>query len=206
MATQLALLAAAALAALAFRPWDTLRAPALRNPIVGAWLLLSLLWAAQSIAPARLPMQLSGACLLVLMFGWPFAVLALLAVAAASAWLAGGGAPLALELALWNGLIPATLALGFGLAIRRWLPQQLFVFILGRAFIGSALAVCTAGALRLGLQTMAPGADAGMLLAGYWLIGWGEAFLTGALTAIFVAYRPQWLVTYSDARYARPPA
>ena len=33
------------------------------------------------------------------------------------------------------------------------------------------------------------------------LIGWGEAFATGGLTAIFVAFVPQWLLTYSDARY-----
>ena len=38
-----------------------------------------------------------------------------------------------------------------------------------------------------------------------WLIAWGEAFLTGALTAIFVAFRPQWLLTYSDERYLPPP-
>ena len=38
-----------------------------------------------------------------------------------------------------------------------------------------------------------------------WLIGWGEAFMTGALTAIFVAFRPEWLLTYSDERYLAPP-
>jgi uncharacterized membrane protein len=30
--------------------------------------------------------------------------------------------------------------------------------------------------------------------------------LTGMLTAIFVAYRPEWLLTWSDRRYLRPPA
>ena len=29
----------------------------------------------------------------------------------------------------------------------------------------------------------------------------GEAFLTGMLTAIFVAFRPQWLATYADRLY-----
>jgi uncharacterized membrane protein len=38
-------------------------------------------------------------------------------------------------------------------------------------------------------------------------MAWGEALLTGMLTAIFVAYRPEWLLTWSDRRYLpRPPA
>jgi len=36
---------------------------------------------------------------------------------------------------------------------------------------------------------------------GHWLMAWGEAFATGMLVAIFVAFKPQWLATWSDARY-----
>jgi hypothetical protein len=39
------------------------------------------------------------------------------------------------------------LALGFGLALRRWLPHHLFVFILGRGFFGTALCTAAVGAL-----------------------------------------------------------
>ncbi len=38
------------------------------------------------------------------------------------------------------------------------------------------------------------------------LLGWGEAFLSGLLTAIFVVYVPRWMATFDDARYLRPPA
>jgi uncharacterized membrane protein len=38
------------------------------------------------------------------------------------------------------------------------------------------------------------------------MVAWGEAFATGALAAIFVAFRPDWLLTYSDARYLQRPA
>jgi uncharacterized membrane protein len=48
-------------------------------------------------------------------------------------------------------------------------------------------------------------AGASAIFPAAWLIAWGEAFLTGALTAIFVAFRPQWLLTYSDERYLPPP-
>jgi uncharacterized membrane protein len=38
-------------------------------------------------------------------------------------------------------------------------------------------------------------------MLGYWLLGWGEAISTGMLVAIFVAFKPHWLLTYSDVRY-----
>jgi len=200
-----ALVAAAALVALAFRPWDALRAPALRAPWLAALVLLPLLWAAQSLLPADFPAALSGACLLVLMFGWPLAILTLVAVAAAGAWLGGGDLARAVTLAAWSGAVPATAALALGLATRHWLPRHLFVYILGRSFIGTALATVLAAALRAWSAAGEGTAAASAIFPAAWLIAWGEAFITGALTAIFVAFRPQWLLTYSDTRYLPPP-
>ena len=42
-------------------------------------------------------------------------------------------------------------------------------------------------------------------IVGRWLMAWGDAFLTGMFSAIFVAFVPQWLATWSDARYLQPP-
>jgi uncharacterized membrane protein len=41
----------------------------------------------------------------------------------------------------------------------------------------------------------------GDLLVARWLMAWAEAVATGMLVAIFVAFRPSWLLTYSDLRY-----
>jgi uncharacterized membrane protein len=41
-------------------------------------------------------------------------------------------------------------------------------------------------------------------MLGRWLIAWGDAVATGMLTAVFVAYRPEWLLTWSDRRYLPP--
>jgi uncharacterized membrane protein len=38
---------------------------------------------------------------------------------------------------------------------------------------------------------------------GVWLMAWGDGFMTGMLTAIFVAYRPEWLATWSDRIYLK---
>jgi uncharacterized membrane protein len=202
-ALEIALASAALLAALAFQPWGVLRSRELREPWAAALILVALSWAAQSRLPAGLPVILSGSCLLVLMFGWPLAVVTVIA-AATGAWLGGAGFARALELAVWSGAVPATLALAIGMAVRRWLPKHLFVYILGRAFAGTALACALAAALHVAwLQRAAPAGELPLLTAG-WLVAWGEAFLTGGLAAIFVAFRPQWLLTYSDTRYLPP--
>lgn len=187
--------------ALYFRPFGALREPALRHPWLAALVLLPWLWAVQRVMPASLPVQLSGACLLVLMFGWPLAVLTLWPVALAGAWLAGLGPAQALVLLTWNGVVPATLGLALGLATRRWLPRHLMVYILARGFFGTALAAIAGGWLWLQAEPAPVGTDTGSLMMARALMAWGEAFTTGALTAIFVAFRPEWLATYSDARY-----
>jgi uncharacterized membrane protein len=201
-----ALVLAASAVALAFRPWAVLvDGSALRAPWLAALVLVPLLWAAQFLLPPEFPATLSGACLLVLMFGWPLAILTLCAVALAGAWLGGGDFARALDLAAWSGAVPATAALAIGMATRRWLPRHLFVYILARAFVGTALATVLAAALRAWLEGGTAGPAASAIFPAAWLIAWGEAFLTGALTAIFVAFRPQWLLTYSDERYLPPP-
>jgi uncharacterized membrane protein len=200
------LVAAAAALALWFRPFAVLREAALRAPWLAVLVIGPLAWSTLRVLPGGASLQLSGACLIVLMFGWPLAVWTLLPIAAIGAWLLGASPAEAIELAAWHGVVPATFALGIGIAIRRWLPSHLFVYILGRAFIGTALALMAAGALATFVRPLPPATDAGSLLLGYWLMAWGEALLTGMLTAIFVAYRPEWLLTWSDRRYLpRPP-
>ncbi|MEY2688965.1 MAG: hypothetical protein RL375_3163 [Pseudomonadota bacterium] len=187
--------------ALLFRPWASLRARSLHNPWLAALVLLPWLWALQRFLPADMPLQLSGACLLVLMFGWPLAIVTVLPVAATGAWLAGVDLQHGVAMAFWNGVLPATLALGLGLLTRRWLPRHLFVYILARGFFVTALASSLAGLAWLAWRPLPAGSDVATLALGHALLGWGEAFATGGLTAIFVAFVPQWLLTYSDARY-----
>jgi len=201
MNLELLLVAAAIVPALAMAPWRTLRASGLQNPWLACLVLLPWLWAAQRALPGGVVLQMSGACLLVLMFGWPLALLSLLPIAVAGAWIGGADLAHAVGALAWNGVLPATLALALGLATRRWLPHHLFVFILGRGFIVSALAIAAAGALSVWWQPLPPGTELEGLLLGHWLMAWGEAFVTGMFTAIFVAFKPEWLASWSDRRY-----
>lgn len=201
---ELLMIAAACALALALRPWQMLRAPGLRSPWLAALVLLPLAWSAQRALPGGLLLQLSGAALLVLMFGWPLAMLSLLPIAAAGAWLGELPWPRAVELLAWNGVLPGSLALGLGLLTRRLLPHHLMVYILARGFGCTLLAMSLAGWAEQFWRPLPPGAESGLLMVGHWLIAWGEAVLTGMLVAIFVAFRPEWLATYSDRRYLPP--
>jgi uncharacterized membrane protein len=225
-------LAAGLLLALAFKPWQVLRHKPLQSPWLAAMVLLPWAWWTQKLLPSGMALHLSGACLLVLMFGWPMAVTMLLPISVLAAlldfygpqqlgrisvashelphWSSAGDLLLGrldaiVTQTVWMGLAPATLALLLGLMMRRWLPRHLFVFILGRGFIATALAITLTGALGLVAGHLPPGLDATEWMLGHWLLGWGEAISTGMLTAIFVAFKPHWMLTYSDLRYLPGP-
>lgn len=201
MGFDLALVLVAAAVAVALRPWRLAGERFPLNPWLACLVLLPWLWASQRVLPGGVALQMSGAALLVLMFGWPLAVLSLVPIALAGAWIAGLPWATALHLLAWNGVVVASFALALGLATRRWLPRHPFVFILGRGFFGTALAMMGAGALAALAAPLPPGTELDSLLIGHVLMAWGEAFATGMLTAIFVAFRPEWLASWSDARY-----
>jgi uncharacterized membrane protein len=204
MGLELALVLLAVVVALALRPWRLFGAAFPLNAWLACLVLLPWLWASQRVLPGGVALQMSAAPLLVLMFGWPLAVLSLVPIALAGGWFAGMDMAQALNQLAWNGIVAATFSLALGLATRRWLPRHPFVFILGRGFIVTALAMMAAGTLASLALPLPPGTELGMLLVGRWLMAWGEAFATGMLTAIFVAFRPQWLASWSDARYLPP--
>lgn len=198
---ELLFVAAALLVAACFRPLQMLRERSLHHPWLAALVVLPWGWSAAGIGPAGTAIQVSGACLLVLMVGWPLATWSLLPIALAGAWLGGLAWPQALQHLAWHGVGPALLALLAGAAIRRWLPQHLFVYVFGRGFFATALAVAGCGSLQALLQGAPYGLEIGDMLVGHWLLGWGEAMATGMLVATMVAFRPEWLATYSDRRY-----
>ena len=197
----------ATVAALLLRPWRALGPEGPPWPWLAWWSLLPAFWAADRFVSMPVAQPLSGACLLMLMAGWPLAVLALLPVAGLTALIGHLGGWETLHRLVWLGLVPATLALALGAAVRRWLPHHLFVYILGRGFFATALAGVLAGAAAALQQALPGGLAFGDVALGAWLMAWGDAWICGLLVAIFVAFRPQWLATYTDRLYlpAAPP-
>ena len=196
-------LALALAAALCMRPWRLLARQELLTPLLAALVITPWIWALPWLHHMPLQLQLSGACLIVLTLGWPLAVPVFCLAGAAVALLTPVGWQQAAQMSLWLGLVPASFSVLLGAALRRWAWRQVFVYILGRAFLGTALCLFLAGALAqaLGERTLAAHVEPQLALIARWLLAWGDAFMTGMLTAIFVAFRPQWLATWSDRLY-----
>ena len=217
----IALLAIAA--AIFLQPWRLLasqrplahesqgRPSALWTPLLAALVVLPWAWALPTLHHMPLQLQWSGACLVLLTLGWPLAVPVLLAVGLIAGLVSPGlGWADALGLAVWQGVVPATLALLLGWLMRRLITTRaftgarIFVYVLGRGFLGTALCIFLAGSLSQWAGHVLPGVGDQLSLVARWLMAWGDAFVTGMLTAIFVAFRPQWLATWSDRLYLRP--
>ncbi|MCC7458880.1 MAG: hypothetical protein IT390_18035 [Nitrospira sp.] len=188
-------------AALWARPWRSVPAGGPPWVWLALWALLPLGWSTDRLTASPLAQPLSGASLLMLLAGWPLAVLALLATAVLLITLDAFDGVAAVQHLVWLGLVPATIALAIGTATRRWLPHHLFVYVLVRGFFGTLVATVAGAWLALWQVGPPPGLRTEDLLIGRWLAAWGEAVVTGMLVAIFVAYRPHWLATYSDTLY-----
>jgi uncharacterized membrane protein len=205
MIINLVLLMSALVTALLVRPWRLMQGATRLTPVLGALTLIPWLWAMPSLHKMPLQLQGSGACLLVLMLGWPLAVPVLCVVGVIAALISPMPWEIALDLTVWLGMVPATLALAMGWAVRHWIGPHLFVYILGRAFLGTAVCVFVAGVLAQFSGHSMPGIDNSLSLVAHWLAAWGDAFLTGLFTAIMVAFKPEWLATWSDRLYLKKP-
>ncbi|WP_462387209.1 hypothetical protein [Acidovorax sp. Q11] len=199
------LLLVALAAALAARPWRMLanRKPlahkshaepsALWTPLLATLVFLPWLWALPTLHAMPLQLQWSGACLVVLMLGWPLAIPVLIAVGTAASVISPALA--------WADALGATLALGLGALLRRYTGTRPFVYVLGRAFLGTVVCVFAAGVLSQWSGHLLPGVGDELSLVARWLMAWGDGFVTGMLAAIFVAFKPEWLATWSDRLY-----
>ncbi|MEM5428335.1 hypothetical protein [Cupriavidus oxalaticus] len=201
--------------ALARRPWRLLRRNSLQHAWLGAMVLVALLWTVRATLVGGLVIQLLGATLMVTLFGLPLALLSLFVVDLVSLfgleYLAGHSWALFDWPSLWVrytwlALVPALLSAGLQALMRRWLPRHPFVFILGHGYFTGGLAALGASAAQAAWRhVMAPGLPFTLAdtVAATLILAFGEAFLTGLLVAVFVVYRPQWVVTFRDEDYLR---
>lgn len=215
---EIALLFIAVATALALRPWRLLASrkalvtqhhgdsSPLWTPLLASLVILPWLWALPTLHQMPLQLQWSGACLVMLCLGWPLAVPVLCAVGA-TAWVLSPGlaADDALRMTVWHGLVPATFAMLWGALLRRWLGTRVFVYIFGRGFVGSVFSLFLAALLSAWLGHELPGVNEDLSNIARWLMAWGDAVVTGMLCAVFVAYKPEWLATWSDDLYLYRP-
>jgi hypothetical protein len=208
-AFELILLCLAWAVTLAVRPWRLLRAgrdpSPLATPMLAALTILPFLWAWSGWTALPLALRWSGAPLAVMTLGWPLAVPVLTFAGLSTMVTTGASLAQALSTTVWAGLLPATLVLVLGHAVRKGLGPHPVVYMIGRAFLVPmvSLAACgfTAAALGPGLH----GPTAELQHMAIVLLAMGEASWSCAIVSLLVAYRPQWLATWSNAMYFGRP-
>ncbi len=200
---EIAVILACMIASLWLKPWRMLMGTELLTPLLATLVLLPWLWALPSLHNMPLQLHWSGAPLVTLMLGWPLAVLALVGVGIITTLISNTSVDTAAALIVWQGLLPATFVLLLGAALRRWVSHHPFVYVLGRGFLGSVLCIFAASLLAQWTGHELPNVSSGLSLIAFWLMAWGDAFVTGMLCAIFVAFKPHWLATWSDNLYLK---
>ncbi|MDO5101337.1 MAG: hypothetical protein Q4D91_00285 [Lautropia sp.] len=191
---------------LSMRPWRMLKGGALLTPMLATLVLLPWLWALPRLHIMPVHLQWSGACLVVMTLGWPLAMPVLCLVGALSACFAPQPFVQTLDSIVWLGVVPASLALLVGATIRKVFGEHLFIYILGRGFLGTVACLFISGALaQWSGHQLSSGSDELSSMVARWLLAWGDGFMTGLCTAVFVAFKPEWLATWSDRLYLKPP-
>jgi len=204
MVVEIALTLLALATSLWLRPWRMLQDGELLTHLLGSLVIVGWLWALPFLHQMPLQVSWSGAPLITLLLGWPLAVPVIVALGFIVWGLSPADADAALSLVVWKGLMPATFTLLLGAGLRHWLGHHPFVYVLGRGFLGSVLCIFVSSLLAQALGHDLPNVTPGLTAVAFWLMAWGDAFITGMLCAIFVAFKPQWLATWSDRLYLHP--
>ena len=200
---EIAVILACLCASLWLKPWRMLVGTELLTPMLATLVLLPWLWALPTLHHMPLQLHWSGAPLVTLMLGWPLAVLVLIGVGIITTLISTTSVDAAAALIVWQGLLPATFVLLLGAALRRWVTHHPFVYVLGRGFLGSVLCIFAASMLAQWTGHELPNVSSGLSVIAFWLMAWGDAFVTGMMCAIFVAFKPHWLATWSDNLYLK---
>jgi uncharacterized membrane protein len=193
------------LAALRVAPWQRFRASEPVHVWYGTIFCLVVLWSIQATVGEGFTFHLLGVAAFTLLAGAPLALAGTAVAVAVNVGLRDGPWANAALVWLTMAAIPVgTTWLVLHLA-ERALPANFFVYIFVTAFFGAALSLVAAGLGGAALLTLAAG-RAPELVFGEYLpylgyLAFGEATLTGMALTLAVAYRPQWVATFDDARY-----
>ena len=184
--------------------WGSLARGPVLNRLLGATVVLMLLWSMSTHLNPGFALHFLGATATVLIFGRAPA-LAALAAASIAAWLLHGG-----ELLAWPfnyallGLMPAWFASLADAWLQRRLPNHFFVFIFLNTCFVAALSMLAIGVVATALLAFR-GEPLARLLEGYLpyflMLGFGEAWLSGIVITLLVVYKPGWVASFDDRRF-----
>lgn len=185
--------------------WKSLAVEGRIHAMLGSAVGLALLWSLQAPVRPGLHLHLLGAMALTLALG-PRLTLIVMAMALTGIALNGSLPWMAWPVNfLLMGLWPVCFAEAYRRVAQRYLPAHFFVYIFVVAFLGSGLTVLAAGLMSTGLLLASAAYPAYFLAEEYLpyfiLLGFSEAWLSGAMLTLLVVFRPEWVASFDDARY-----
>ncbi|WP_018420044.1 MULTISPECIES: energy-coupling factor ABC transporter permease [Paraburkholderia] len=187
------------------KPFKRLQDGTLQHVWLAIIVAVSVLWASNAWLDDGTVMHLLGATLVVTLFDWGLALIAMAVVAGLAAVVFD--APwqgIALTFLVY-GALPVAISTLLQRICTAWLPRNLFMFIFGQGFVSPAIAVSLTAAAALGIHVMVSGGSMAVVPIGYplsvLLLATGEAWFTGMATALIAVYRPAWVTTYDVRRY-----
>jgi uncharacterized membrane protein len=182
-----------------------MRQPLRQHLFFGASIAVMLLWLIRAGVTPGFGIHLLGITALTLLLGWRLAmtgaVLALvgMAVIGVEEWITLGLAGVLLV------AVPVAVTQTVWRLIDRFLPANLFIYILGCGFFGAAIATATTRLTVGGLLLATGTADWPLISEQYLPVAlltlFPEGFINGMVIAAFAAYRPDWLATLDMRRY-----
>ena len=143
-----------------------------------------------------------GATIVTLMFGagpalWLMAWASAAGVLLGAAW-QGWAADFLLA-----GALPVAVSLLVCRLVAYFLPHNIFVFVMGNAFFGAALAMAASMLGKAAIMALL-GGQAAAYVAATPLLMFAEAFFAGTLIVVIVVYRPAWCVSFDDRVWLWP--
>ncbi len=186
-------------------PWHRLKSPTQLNLMLGLAVGLMLFWSLRIGVKPGLDLHMLGAMAVTLALGPQLALFAL-GITLTGVMLNG-----AIEWAAWPVnfilmvVVPVYIAAFVQRCVERWLPAHFFIFIFITGFFGAALVVMAQG-LVVCLAVLSGGAYAADFLfydylPSFLLLGFAEAWISGAAVTLMVIYRPDWVAAFDDRRY-----
>lgn len=185
--------------------WDEVFVPGRAQHFLLATLVLLAIWSMRAEAIDGLPMHFLGVVAVTLIFGWRLAILMVFLVVVGLALIGIVEPMLAPLTILISGVAPALATWGLLQFSERRLPPHMFIYLYVVGFFGGALSVLvvmTGNSLVYGLFTDVAWESIFREYLQYTpLLVLPEGVLNGMIITGLVMFRPEWVITYSDARY-----
>jgi len=201
------LYAIALLGALRLAPWRRLLDSEQLHVFLGTVVSLILLWHMRATVNPGLDFHLLGVTVVTLMLGWSMAVLATSLALVGVVLNAGGGWDAFVLNAVITGVLPVTLTQVLLVLIRSFLPKHFFIYVLGNGFFTAGLVGLACGYLVIWMLVWSGAytyAELELTLVPFFpLMFLPEAMINGWITVIMIAFRPQWVWSFSDEQYIK---